>query len=671
MRDYFSYAFKERFCLLRRFFAILLFTVQMAASAQLNTNQVMLIGRNALYYDDYVLSIQYFSQVIGAKPYLWEPYYYRAIAKYYLDDYRGAVEDCSRAIERNPYIVDIYRLQGLNYIKVDSLKLAVGAYDKAIALEPNDQQSWYNRTLCRLQLKENRQALLDLDTVNVRWPSYMPGYEMKAALFLQLKDTLSADSLIDKAMGISDRNDRLWAMKASIRLQRGQYAIADTLLTHAIALQPRETGYYLNRAIANYYLRKLRNAMNDYDEALKLSPDNFFAHYNRALLRAQVGEDNAAIEDFDFVLSREPDNLMAVYNRALLREKTGDYRGAVVDYTRVLKDYPRFWAGLAARMRCYRRLGNTAAALRDERALTVAQLDDMFGSSARRPKAQTRKRNDKNLENYAQLVVDDEADSTLVPQYASELRGRIQNRKADETPLPLFSISMQGSAASTQATSGGYLALLGEWRQSARLPQHFYLSAGCPHNQDNDYTVLFKQIADIEKERQQTTRVADPLSAGILYAVSGDYATALPLLDTAIAQGGRFVALALIERADVRLHMSSWTRSTNEVPLQKEASVPVLMASLNDLQQAGKLLPECAYIYYNMANLYVALKQNEKAELAYNHALLLDARMGEAWYNRALLRLSQGKTEDALRDLSRAGELGIFAAYSVMKQHRK
>ncbi len=40
--------------------------------AQINTERVMTIARNALYFEDYVLSIQYFNQVINAKPYLYD-----------------------------------------------------------------------------------------------------------------------------------------------------------------------------------------------------------------------------------------------------------------------------------------------------------------------------------------------------------------------------------------------------------------------------------------------------------------------------------------------------------------------------------------------------------------------------------------------------------------------
>ena len=86
------------------------FSFAMPIAAQINTDQVMIIGRNALYFEDYILSIQYFNQVIKAKPYLAEPYFFRAVAKFYLEDYRGAEKDCDLAIERNPFIVDAYQV---------------------------------------------------------------------------------------------------------------------------------------------------------------------------------------------------------------------------------------------------------------------------------------------------------------------------------------------------------------------------------------------------------------------------------------------------------------------------------------------------------------------------------------------------------------------------------
>ena len=65
------------------------------AMAQINTDRVMMIGRNALYFEDYVLSIQYFNQVINAKPYLHAPYFFRGVAKLNLEDFQGAEQDCT------------------------------------------------------------------------------------------------------------------------------------------------------------------------------------------------------------------------------------------------------------------------------------------------------------------------------------------------------------------------------------------------------------------------------------------------------------------------------------------------------------------------------------------------------------------------------------------------
>ena len=59
--------------LLRYIFSLVSLLPVVLASAQVNTDQVLRIGQNALYFEDYMLSIQYFNQAIQAKPYLAQP----------------------------------------------------------------------------------------------------------------------------------------------------------------------------------------------------------------------------------------------------------------------------------------------------------------------------------------------------------------------------------------------------------------------------------------------------------------------------------------------------------------------------------------------------------------------------------------------------------------------
>ena len=112
--------------------------------AQINTDRVMAIGRNALYFEDYVLSIQYFNQVIKAKPWLAEPYFYRAVAKINLDDYKGAEEDCSLCLQRNPFLTQAYYARGIAHQSLDAYDEAIKDYTKGLEFKPEDRQMLVN-----------------------------------------------------------------------------------------------------------------------------------------------------------------------------------------------------------------------------------------------------------------------------------------------------------------------------------------------------------------------------------------------------------------------------------------------------------------------------------------------------------------------------------------------
>lgn len=67
----------------KRFLAIAFLALSIApVAAQYRVDRLITAGRSALYYEDYVLSIKYFNLAIGAKPYLYEPWYYRSVAKF-------------------------------------------------------------------------------------------------------------------------------------------------------------------------------------------------------------------------------------------------------------------------------------------------------------------------------------------------------------------------------------------------------------------------------------------------------------------------------------------------------------------------------------------------------------------------------------------------------------
>ena len=180
------------------------------ARAQYNTNRLIVSGQSALYYEDYVLSIQYFNQALAAKPYLYEPWFYRGLAKFYLDDYTGSEADVTRAIELNPYIYNMFELRGLCRIRQKRYAQAIDDYTRSINLNPQNQTAWYNRALCRVEDKDYAQAQLDLDTVVTRWQSYASAYSLKAQVYLLQTDTLTADKWLDKCLKVAPYDVDAW-----------------------------------------------------------------------------------------------------------------------------------------------------------------------------------------------------------------------------------------------------------------------------------------------------------------------------------------------------------------------------------------------------------------------------------------------------------------------------
>ena len=643
------------------------------ANAQFNTDRLVMIGRSALYYEDYVLSIQYFNQAISAKPYLFEPWYYRGVAKYYLDDYQGAEMDCTEAIQRNPFVVGVYELRGLCRIQQKHYAEAVSDYNAALRYEPENMNLWHNRALCRIQQKDYEQALAELDSMAGRWSRHARIYAMQAEVYLLQTDTVKAIASLDKSLELDAYNGNVWAQRSLISLAREQWKEAEDYLDKAIHLLPRQAGLYINRAMARFHQNNLRGAMADYDLALDYEPSNFLGHYNRGLLRAQVGDDNRAIVDFDFVLKLEPDNLMALYNRALLLEQTGNPRAAIRDYSKVIDEYPNFWTGLHQRAQCYRKLGMTRQAEQDEFRILKAQIDKRFGKQPRLSKKQMRKRSDEDIEKYNQLAMADEQE--MEHEYQSEYRGKVQNRRVDMDYMPMYSLSTER----VQSAVKQYVAYD---RQVDSLNSHLpadsrlYIVVGQPSPKEEK--TMQRYFARIDQLTGELSAASDGQGGGVhqsqqtvnlllqramAYSVIQNYEAAIEDLSACLLQDSA-MAIAYWQRAVCQSRLNAFNAAQGTDVKLKTASA---LADFTDaIRQGGN-----AYLYYNRGNVYVERNDYAHAIEDYSRAIELDSHMAEAWYNRGLARLAVKQVTEGITDLSKAGELGLYTAYSIIKRYRQ
>ena len=635
-----------------------------AVRAQFNTDRLLMVGQSALYYEDYVLSIQYFNQVISAKPYLYEPWFYRGVAKFYLDDYVGSEADCNEALSRNPFVVGVYELRGLCRIRQDNFFGAIKDYDQALRYDPENRNIWHNRVLCHIQQKDYDVALAQIDTMLTHWQRNAKVYAMQAEVYMLQKDTTQALTSLDKSIALDPYDGALWSQKAIISMARQQWKESDDYLSKAIHLMPKRVDCYVNRAIARFNLNNLRGTMADYDTALDLDPNNFLAHYNRGLLRAQVGDDNQAILDFDFVLNLEPNNLMALFNRALLLENTGNIRGAIRDYTKILGEFPNFWFGQQHRADCYRKLGLAKQAELDEFRILKAQMNKRLGIQPRLSKKQMRKRSDLDIEKYNQLAVEDVQE--VEHEYQSEYRGRVQNRKATLDYLPMFVLSLQKGTEGVRVSTA-FDQLVDDYNRSGYCPRSLYVERQLPTLDEmttKRYFALIDSVsARIDKSQDVRQKTSLLLTRAVAYAATQNNEGAIDDLTT-VVQLDSTQTLAYWQRAVCQSRLNAFKASQGTDMSMQTANV--LSDLSHALQHDGS-----AYLYYNRGNVYVERKDYLHAIDDYSQAIQLDGHLAEAYYNRGLARLALHQQQQAIADLSKAGELGLYAAYSIIKQYRK
>lgn len=659
---------------MKRQLTLLLWTLlaltPLKSEAQINTERMMNIGRNALYFDDYVLSIQYFNMVISAKPYLHEPYFYRGLAKFYLDDYQGAREDCTKAIERNPFFPNSYQVRGLSLINLGLYAEAAADYEVAIEMEPNNNALWNNLVLCRIETEETDKADSLTDQMVKKWPKDPRCYTLKTQIWMLKADTATAEKWLDKAIDIDPYDASSLAMKSQFLMRREDYTAADSTLTKAIHLEPRNVRNIINRALCRYQMKNLRGAMADYDTALDIDPDNFIGHYNRGLLRAQVGDDNRAIEDFDFIIRIDPDDIMSIFNRAQLLDKTGDYRAAIRDYTTVIKAYPKFLHGYQLRAEARKKIGDTKGALADEDHILREQIAHRFGYSTptSRQKNVTRKKSQVNLDDYNKLVTEDEQDSKT---YESEYRGKVQNRNVEAQLLPLYALTYNFDKKAIREEYN-YQQDIDKLNRQKLLPEHLLIN-----NNDNNITEeeFHRRMASVEALRKKGNSATNSLALSIDYYILQDYENAINALDEAISQDGNST-LAFFQRGVVRAKMtainsqSATTAPNNGIPAGQPQRMNLMMVKA-DLTQAIQLDPSFTLAYYNRACVEYNLGDYKAAIDDFNKAIDMKNDFPQAYYNRGLTRIAMGETDAGVTDLSKAGEQGIYTAYSLIKKYTK
>lgn len=677
------------------------------ASAQINSDRMMIIGRNALYFEDYILAIQYFNQIIKAKPYLSEPYFYRATGKYYLDDLVGAETDCDKALEINPYYVDAYNLRGIVRQRQNKTADALADYRKGLEIDPENINLIINVGIAQINSKDYKGAIDTYSRAIELSPNIISLWLNRAYARMSLKDTLGGLDDFSRAIKINPYIPDGYAGRAMIYYQLQMYDKSLVDLNKAIEIRPEEANYYLNRGIVRYQLDDLRGTMADLDKVIELEPRNVLAYSNRGILRAQVGDINRAIDDFSRVLALRNDDYLTLYNRALLYIQTGELNKALTDLNVIAGAYPDFAQVYYNRSQVKQKLGDyrgaeldygTAMKLEMDRRADSdkAQKQDQLALDSKKSgdgedehkKKETRKASDKDISNHDKIAVLDDFGTDEPEEVASNpLRGRIQNRN--------IVIDMEPAFLLTYFPGDTLVHRLRYFNMELDAFNRRTNQSSSLEFADREQELSREQAADVFKKIEAITgqlKTESDNKADLLMVRGLLYSSVLNL-NNAMADFNSVIELepenylAWFSKAVMRLKMVETVREMKAaVPeVQPLKTTPTSVAKVDtqeksqnildydliiaDLDKVIEINPDFEFAYYNKAMVYALMRDFETAVTNFSKAIERNSEMAEAWFNRGLVRIFLEQEEKGTMDLSKAGELGVFEAYNVIKRY--
>ncbi len=643
--------------------AIAAITMAMPLRAQWNTEVLELRGRIALQDGKYAQAIEQFNILAHLDTTAYWTYFYRGIAKYNLGDIRGARKDFDRSIRINPLFTNGYHYRAITKSGVGEYDDALEDLQHAIDLRPGFTGLYFSRGVTYFLAQRFDEAVSDFDRYirhNTDDPS---AYLNRGASYLFLGDTTKALADYNRAIRLDRYEPEGYIRRARLYASQQKYDLAISDMDQAISLDQDNTLAYFNRALMLYETKDYNNAMADLNTVLAYEPGNALTLYNRSLIRMQVGDFEGALDDMDRVININPRNVLAYFNRAACLIELGRLRSALADYDKAIELYPDFAKAYQNRSYVENQLGMKKKSKQDYETARKKIRDYLEGKNSG-ALSDTSKRFNSLIALDADFAKKDFDDELL------------QHRDIDIRLRPLYRLTIGSRRVQGEVAFSG--------RYSHPELDRFISSQLIPVEAASSYgeASLGTSLAGYDPARKDVT-----FARALRNVRDKQYNAALADYNTLIeGSDGAEKAFYLVNRAVLRAEMidfiASIGSSVQTLTMDNEGATKTRVSdraehhydyseAIADMQDAQALVGDLAYINFNLGNLYCLQSAPVQAISYYDKAIEEYPAMGDAYYNRGLVLIFLKDKEKGCIDLSRAGELGVADAYSVISKYCK
>ncbi len=632
----------------------------LSTSAQLNKAYFYYQGQRLITQDKYTEAIHYLNTLIEVDSTLAEGWFLRGVAKYYLNDLQGSKNDLSKSISKNPLFTIAYHYRAIVNNRLSKYNLAFKDLEFALELRPEDQEILFTRGGTYIQTKQYAKAIQDYSRVIRSAPNNIDSWINRGIAKLNSSDTLGALNDFSQAIKLNPFYSESYSKRSRLYLETKEFDVALSDITQAINLDTTSTMNYFIRGLIYNAKRNYTAAIEDFDKVLSIDPKNSLSLYNRALIKTQTGALNAALEDYDILTRLNPNNVLVFYNRASVNYELGKFQNAVTDYTTAITLFPDFANAYFNRSVAKSRLGNNRGAEEDyqiasekvkkykassqEAYLAMADTSKKFNNLLEFDTDFSNGFSEINLKNninlptgflpFIKLQLIDENIKTAFRDYKKPFIDAL-NKTVEKGYLYTYTQPVPQSKSGIDTSS------------ASKCIVHFIKASQLSAiNKYNQAVVEYEKALKFEPNNQ-------------IIALN---------LTTEKVEMARFVEQFNNDANAVSFKMGNIGNANDDKGKSTNYTYNEAIDKLKDIEIE---LPDLAVIPYNIGNTYLLTEELELAVNEYSKAIRIEPRFSEAWFNRGLVRLIKGDKQNGCVDISKAGELGLNQAYSLIQKFCK
>lgn len=445
---------------------------------------------------------------------------------------------------------------------------------------------------------------------------------------------------------------------------------------------------YFYRGLAKFYLEDFKGAERDCSEAISRNAYKFDYYYLRALCRSNQENFDGAIDDYRHAIHHNRMERNCWYNLAASLLNNKRYEEASVTLDTMLTLWPKDPAQMSMKAQVCLCLEDTVVAETwTDRALDI----DEYNGVALSLKASMLLHRDSNRlaeQTFEKALVQRPRDAGLhtgraIARYnQNNLRGAMEDYD--------MAIELDSLSYTSHYNRGLLRAQVGE--DNKAVEDFNYVLALDPSDviarynralllqNIGDYLGAIRDLSAVIAEYPQfwtgyQQRAAIKRLIGDIAGAERDEFRVLKAhLDASQGKLKRDTTRHTVKKDRRRLEEHYRLISEDEAPQYADLArgkVQNRRTELTLVQRAKTDTPTEADILFDQAEHYYIIGDYETAIDSYTEALKLDDHHREALYNRGVIYIKLERIEEGLADLSKAGELGLYSAYNLIKRYSK